>query len=196
MTNRPRQPQTITLSRPYPLLDPGEYIARCSDATFAWAGQWKKWIARLVLVPENYTGRPYQGQLCRFLGLGGNRERPFAGQHSTFRQLCVEVNGAQPTGFEIDVKLFEGYRYAITVETVTRDRKDKERTPEHWYSIVRKIHLAPPSNTSTLNPLTLQHREPRQPINRPTQQHGEHTPDRAERSATSKEAFSRTGDRQ
>jgi len=31
----------------YPLLDPGEYVTCCTAADFAWARQWKKWIAKL-----------------------------------------------------------------------------------------------------------------------------------------------------
>jgi len=30
----------IVLSQPYPLVDPGNYIALCSAADFAWARQW------------------------------------------------------------------------------------------------------------------------------------------------------------
>jgi len=54
-----KEPPSISLSEPFPLLDPGQYVARCTDATFAWARQWNKWIARLVLEPVNYQGRPY-----------------------------------------------------------------------------------------------------------------------------------------
>ena len=69
-----KQSQMITVSEPFPLLDPGEYVAVCTEATAAWARQWKKHIARLVLEPANYQGRPYRGQLCAFLGLGKNPE--------------------------------------------------------------------------------------------------------------------------
>src|SRR5215467_10703120 len=75
MANKP----VITVSAPYPLLDPGTYLAVCTEATFEWARQWKKWIVRLVLDPQNYLGRPYRGDLCKFLSLGTNRECPFAG---------------------------------------------------------------------------------------------------------------------
>lgn len=80
-----KQPPRIALSEPFPLLDPGCYVAICPEATFAWARQWNKWIARLVLEPENYEGRPYMGRLCKFLGLGKNKERPYAGPQSNFR---------------------------------------------------------------------------------------------------------------
>jgi len=134
--------RTITLSAPYPLLDSGRYVAVCSEATFAWARQWKKWMARLILKPQNYSGRPYQGNLCKFLSLGRDPDRPFAGPHSDFRKLYVEANGAQPVGSEVTMRIFERLAYEITVETVTKDRHGKERSPAHWYSIVREIHVA------------------------------------------------------
>lgn len=134
-----KQP-TITLSEPFPLLDSGIYVAVCSEATFAWARQWRKWIARLVLEPQNYQGRPYTGRLCAFLGLGKNPERPYAGPQSRFRRLYVEVNGDQPPSLEAGMEIFVGVRYDIEVVTVTHDRDGKPRAPEHWYSIVREIH--------------------------------------------------------
>ena len=158
-----KQPSGIVLSEPYPLLDPGVYLARCSEATFAWARQFKKWMARLALEPQNYQGRPYSGRLCKFLGLGTNPDGPFAGPQSTFRRLYVEVNGGQPTNPEAMMAIFEGPLYEIVVETVTNDRNGKERRPEHWYSIVREIHVAAPtlqhsnnlpSNRSTLRTQT------------------------------------------
>jgi hypothetical protein len=150
----------VIVSSPYPLLDPGQYIALCTEATFAWARQWKKWIARLSLEPQNYHGRSYQGTLCKFLALGTHPDRPGAGHHSSFRQLYVEVNGAQPEGPEVTMRIFERRLYEITVETVTRDRNGKERRPEHWYSVIREIHLACAAptalhaNTSPTNPST------------------------------------------
>lgn len=135
-----KQTPSISLSEPFPLLDPGQYVAVCTGATFAWARQWKKWIARLVLEPENYQGRPYQGRLCAFLGLGKNPERPYAGRQSRFRRLLVEVNGAQPTAAVVGMEMFVGVRYEIEVVTVTEDRDGNLRPPEHWYSIVREIH--------------------------------------------------------
>jgi len=155
MTNK----HVLTLSAPYPLLDEGEYVALCTEATFDWARQWKKWMARLVLKPQNYRGRPYQGKLCRFLSLGRDPARPFAGHHSDFRKLFVEVNGAQPIAPEITMRVFEGRLYDITVETVRLDRHGKERQAEHRYSIVRAIHVAASptlqrSNTSPLYPST------------------------------------------
>lgn len=151
--------RVVTLSAPYPLLDEGEYVALCTEATFDWARQWKKWMARLVLQPQNYGGRPYEGKLCRFLSLGRDPERPFAGHHSDFRKLFVEVNGAQPIAPEITMRIFEGRLYDIRVETVRLDRNGKQRQAEHWYSIVRKIHVsgratAQHSNPSPLNPST------------------------------------------
>ena len=132
----------VTLSEPYPLLDPGEYLALCTEATFAWARQWKKWMARLVLEPQDYPGRPYQGKLCKFLSLGRDPDKPFAGHHSDFRKLYVEVNGSQPAGSEVTMRIFVGIAYEIVVETVTKDRHGKERRPEHCYSTVREIHVA------------------------------------------------------
>ncbi len=159
----------IILSEPYPLLDPGDYIALCSEADFAWARQWKKWIAKLVLEPLNYQGRRYAGRLCKFLGLGKNPHRPFAGPQSHFRRLLVEVNGDQPGRLDTGVELFVGLHYEITVETVKTDRDGKHRAPEHWYSVVRGIRLCKsipaslrtpqhlnlvPSNPSTLGTRT------------------------------------------
>jgi hypothetical protein len=147
----------IAVSAAYPLLDPGTYLAVCNEASFAWARQWKKWIARLAFQLQNYTGKPYQGTLCKFLSLGTNPERPCAGHYSAFRQLYVEANGGQPVSSEVTVCIFEKLPYEITVETVTRDRNGKERKPEHWYSIIREIHVAravptsQPANTSLIN---------------------------------------------
>lgn len=150
----------VTLSDARPLLDPGSYQALCIEATIEWARQWKKWIARLVVKPLNYGGRPYTGKLCKFLNVGTNSDHPCAGAQSDFRQLWVEVNGAQPTRPDVTTAVFEGRLYEITVETVKLDRHGKERRPEHWYSIVREIHSAgtltsQPSNTEPSNPSTL-----------------------------------------
>ena len=64
-----KQPPSIAPSEPFPLLDPGSYVAVCTETTFAWARQWRKWIARLVLDPQNYQGRPYTGGSARFSDL-------------------------------------------------------------------------------------------------------------------------------
>lgn len=138
MTQRP----VIVLSDPYPLLDPGVYVALCPAADFAWARQWNKWIARLEMQPENYTGRPYAGRLCKFLGLGKNPKQPYAGPQSHFRRLLVEANGEQPARADASVDVFVGLRYEIEVVTVKEDREGKPRTPEHWYSVVRDIHVS------------------------------------------------------
>ncbi|MDP9159836.1 MAG: hypothetical protein M3O09_06350 [Acidobacteriota bacterium] len=150
----------VTLSSPYPLLDPGEYLAICTEATFEWARQWRKHMARLVLNPQNYNGRSYQGKLCKFLSLGRDPERPFAGHYSYFRKLWVELNRDQPNSPEVDMQIFVGALFNITVETVKVDRHGKERKAETWYSIVREIHPAAsptsqPFNTKPSNPLTL-----------------------------------------
>src|ERR1700688_135823 len=84
-----QDPPLISLSEPRPLLEPGTYQAVCNEATIAWARQWKKWIARLVMEPRNYTGRSYTGKLCKFLNAGSNPARPFAGPQSDFRKLWV-----------------------------------------------------------------------------------------------------------
>ena len=112
----------ITLSEPYPLLDPGTYVAFCSEADFAWARQWKKWIAILAMEPEDYPGPSYNGRLCKFLGLGKNPLKAYAGPQSHFRRLLVEVNGDQPAQLETGVEIFVGYRYEIEVVTVKMDR--------------------------------------------------------------------------
>jgi len=152
----------IRVAKPYPLLDPGEYIALCSQASFEWAQRFSGWKARLVLEPQNYTGRPYTGELCRFLGLGKNPDAPYAGPRSDFRLLWVEVNGDQPVQPDVtDLGIFTRRLYQITVETVTKNGKGEPLLPVHWYSIVRKIRpLAPsapfnPCNLENLkNPLT------------------------------------------
>lgn len=135
------QKPAIGLSAPYPLLDPGNYVARCSAADFAWARQWKKWIAKLELEPQDYTGPRYAGKLCKFLGLGKDPEKPYAGPQSDFRRLLVEANGDQPPSLETGVDIFVGLFYDIAVETVKADRHGKPRPPVHWYSIVRTIHV-------------------------------------------------------
>ena len=161
-----KQPPTITLSEPFPFLDPaGQYVARCTEATFAWARQWKKWIARLVLEPLNYEGRPYSGRLCKFLGLGKDPQKPYAGPQSHFRRLLVEVNGEQPTAQDVSMEIFVRVLYDIEIVTVKTDRDGKPRPPEHWYSIVREIHpckrgsdgtrTLEPSNPVPSNPSTL-----------------------------------------
>jgi hypothetical protein len=161
---RKKPPIQIALSDPYPFLDPGTYIAVCSEADFTWSQQWKKWIARLVLQPENYYGPRYIGRLCKFLGLGKDPQRPYAGPQSHFRRLLVEVNGAQPPSLESGVEIFVGVRYEIEVETVKADRHGKPLNPAHWYSIVRGIHpckhgvsglsTAQPVNLRPFNPST------------------------------------------
>jgi len=118
-----------------------------------------------TLEPTNYRGRPYSGKLCKFLSLGSDPDRPFAGQHSLFRQLWVEQNGAQPGSSEVTMRIFERVLFCVSVETVTRDRNGNERAPEHWYSIARDIHRArpdcpqhlntAPANTSTERTITL-----------------------------------------
>lgn len=159
-----KQPPAITLSVPFPLLDPGPYVACCTEATFAWARQWKKWIARLVLEPLNYEGRPYSGRLCKFLGLGKDPQKPYAGPQSHFRRLLVEVNGEQPAAEGTGMEIFVRVLYHIEVVTVKTDRDGKPRPAEHWYSIVREIHPCnqgsartrtfEPSNPAPFNPST------------------------------------------
>jgi len=159
--SRTAQKPAIRIAEPYPLLDPGEYVALCTEASFEWARQFGAWKARLVLGPQDYRGRPYTGRLCKFLNLGTKPQAPYAGPRSDFRMLLVEVNGEQPTRPDVDVAIFAGRLYRITVETVTKNRKNEALAPEHWYSTVRKIHpVAPstpfnPGNSGNLeNPLT------------------------------------------
>jgi len=135
----------ITLAEPYPLLDPGEYIALCPEADFAWAKRFGAWKVRLVLEPQDYAGRPYTGTLCKFFDLGKNPQVPYAGPRSAFRMLYVEVNGDQPTRSDVDVTVFQGHLYKISVGTVNKNRDNEPLPAEHWYSTVRKIHLAAPS---------------------------------------------------
>jgi hypothetical protein len=157
----PEKKHAIRVAEPYPLVDPGEYVALCTEASFEWARRWSAWKARLVLEPQDYRGRPYTGRLCKFLNLGKNPQAPYAGPRSDFRMLLVEVNGEQPTRPDVDMTVFVGGLYRITVETVTKNRKGEPLAPEHWYSIVREIHPATPSrpfnprNSGNLeNPLT------------------------------------------
>ena len=67
---------SIALSEPYPLLDPGVYVAVCTEATFAWARQWNKWIARLVLEPQNCQGRSTQGSSASSLDSARTKNTP------------------------------------------------------------------------------------------------------------------------
>jgi hypothetical protein len=131
----------ISVEEPRPLLNEGKYRARCTAATIAWSRRWKKWIVKLHMEPLDYAGRPYSGQLCRFLSLGTDPKRPRAGQGSRFRTLWVEVNGGQPTQGEVDLGIFEGAIFEIVVRTV-KTRADKDRTPippEHWYSVCDEV---------------------------------------------------------
>jgi|SRR5271157_460681 len=155
------QPMMISVEEPRPLLDEGEYLARCTDVTFAWSRRWKKWIVRVVLEPLNYYGRPYTGSLCRFLSLGTNPKKPHAGQQSNFRKLWVEINGGQPISGQVELGLFIGYVFKIVVATVKQDRNGEAIAPEHWYSTVREISFC--SDMRTLehsNTRTLQHANP------------------------------------
>lgn len=132
---------TISLEAGRPLLDEGEYRARCTEATIAWSKRWRKWIAVLHMDPLDYVGRPYSGELCKFLSLGTDPKKPRAGQASIFRKLWVEANGAQPTQGEVDLGIFVGHVFEIVVRTV-RAKADKEKTPipaEHWYSVVGDV---------------------------------------------------------
>ncbi len=147
----------ISVEEPRPLLDEGHYTARCADATVAWSRRWKKWIVRLVMEPFDYTGRPYSGSLCKFLALGTNPKKPHAGQQSQFRSLWVEVNGGQPTGSDVDLGIFVGHTFKISIETVKRDRSGKAIHPAHFYSIVREISFC--SETRTLQHANLRTRE-------------------------------------
>jgi hypothetical protein len=174
--NRQTAPKpAIRIAEPYPLLDPGEYVALCTEAAYAWARHLSAWKARLTLEPQDYRGRPYTGKLCKFLGLGKNPEAPYAGPRSDFRALMVEVNGSQPTNPDVDMALFAGRLYRITVETVTKNRKGESLAPEHWYSTVRKIHPLTASKPFNLRkPRELG--EPWEPSNRPTEQPRKPTP--------------------
>src|SRR5713101_2308399 len=121
-SNRQTAPKpAIRVAEPYPLFDPGGYVALCTEASFEWARRWSTWKARLVLEPQDYQGRPYTGRLCKFLGLGKNPEAPYAGPRSDFRVLLVEVNGEQPTRPDLDtVTIFAERLYRIKVETVRK----------------------------------------------------------------------------
>jgi hypothetical protein len=133
----------ITISAPYPLLDEGEYLAECTESSYAWAHRWRKWKARLVLAPKDYKGKAYTGQLCRFFNLGNNPSSPHVGPGSDFRALLVEVNGGQPANSVLlDVNIFAGLRYRITVATVKQNRNGEPIDSANQYSIVREIHLA------------------------------------------------------
>jgi len=142
----------ITTSEPNPLLDEGQYLAECTEASYAWAHQWRQWKARLVLDPkstailalagvdprEKYSGKPYTGRLCRFFNLGQDRNKPHAGSGSYFRALWVEVNGGQPVG-PLDMEIFARHIYRITVVTV-KENRNGPIDQANWYSIVREIH--------------------------------------------------------
>jgi hypothetical protein len=175
------QPMTISVGEPRPLLDEGDVLARCTDATCAWSRRWKKWIVRLVMEPLDYDGRPYTGSLCKFLSLGTNPKKPHAGQQSQFRRLWVEVNGAQPTGTDVQLGIFVGHLFKVAVATVKKDRNDEAVAPAHWYSIVREISFcrAEVRPLERANLPTLKHgntatRQPFNPLTLNTQQHRQH----------------------
>jgi len=161
------QKPRITVAAPHPLLDPGEYVAICTEADCEWAKRFCAWKARLSLVPQNYSGRPYIGTLCKFFDLRKNPQAPYAGLRSAFRMLWVEVNGEQPTRPDVDMSVFEGKLYRITVETVVKDKDGELLLPPHWYSVVRKIRLAEPSEPSEpFNLHNLYNQPTEQPSNR------------------------------
>jgi hypothetical protein len=106
-----------------------------------------------VFEPLNYGGRPYRGRLCCFLGLDKDPQKPYAGPQSRFRRLLVEVNGEQPFSPNVGVEIFVNVIYDIEIVTVKTDREGKLRSPEHWYSVVREIHVRKQqSGTRTLQP--------------------------------------------
>jgi len=132
----------ITISAPYPFLDEGEYVAECTKASYEWANRYRKWKARLVLVPDRENAsRAYTGQLCRFFNLGSNPDSPRVGPGSDLRALLVEVHGGQPVNPVLDMDIFVGCRYRITVVTVKQNRKGEPIAEANWYSIVRDIHF-------------------------------------------------------
>jgi hypothetical protein len=137
----------ISVEEPRPLLDEGNHLATCIDATCAWSRRWKKWIVVLKMEPLDYHGRSYSGTLCKFLALGTNPKRPHAGQQSQFRALWVEVNGAQPTGSDVDLGIFVGHTFKVSIQTVRQDRNGKKISPAQWYSIVREISFCTEART-------------------------------------------------
>ena len=138
----------ITTSEPYPLLEEGQYLAECTEADYDWSHRWRQNKARLVLSPQDYTGKPYTGRLCRFFNLGQDRNKPHAGSGSDFRALWVEVNRGQPVG-SLDMDIFLKHIYRITVVTV-KENRNGPMDPVNWYSIVREIHLAKTFELMTL----------------------------------------------
>lgn len=208
-------PVTVSLEAGRPLLDEGEYRARCTEATIAWSKRWKKWIAVLHMYPLNYLGRSYNGELCKFLSLGTDPKKPRAGQASVFRKLWVEANGAQPSQGEVDLGIFVGQVFDIAVRTV---RADKEKTPipkEHWYSVVGDVafckaeqttrqphqHQQHPNTSNTDNTTTLPTLQPINPLTlKETQQHLNPTthpwPSALEGSKDGDESISSLGDSQ
>lgn len=134
------QQPLIRLSEPRPLVDMGVYRATCTAATCAWASQYRKWKAILVLELHNYTGKPYHGNLCAFFNLGANREHPHAGPKSNFRRLVAEVNGDQRK--QIDVRVLEGREFDVFVRTVTHDKHENKFPVRDQYSAVKEIHAA------------------------------------------------------
>jgi hypothetical protein len=169
---RATQKPPIRIAEPYPLLDPGEYVALCTEASFDWSRRWSSWKARLVLEPQDYRGRPYTGKLCKFLGLGKDPEAPYAGPRSDLRLLLVEVNGEQPTRPDLaNLSQFAGRLFRITVETVTKNGKGEPLVQAHWYSIVRKLHPVAPSSPFDLgnleNPRNPRTDQPSNPGNLP-----------------------------
>ena len=153
---------SISLAEPRPLLDEGDYVALCTKATVAWSRRWSKWVAKLVMHPTNYEGRPYTGNLCKFFNLGRDRQGPHAGQGSEFRKLVVQLNGDQPANSGAELSMFEGQTFHIEVVTI---KGRKEQTGEFknfaacdWYSRVRRI--APAADDESTNLLIHQSANP------------------------------------
>jgi hypothetical protein len=169
----------IALSEPYPLLDPGNYIALCTKADFAWAYQWKKWIAKLELQPQNYTGRAYIGTLCKFLGLGKNPERPYAGPQSDFRRLLVEANGDQPPSLKPEWISSSGCSTTSSLRQSRTTAMENPGCPCIGTALCgRFMSTKEGCDVATLQPFNTGNTD--NPSNRPTQQHSEHTPGQAQ----------------
>jgi hypothetical protein len=143
----------IAVEQLRPLLEQGdyaekEYLAICTSATCAWSTRWSKHEVILKMRLLDYTGKSYAGDLCKFLYVGRNPAGPRIGPRSQFYRLLVAINGAHPANANVDLALFVGQHFRITVRTVTH-KSDKNQTPippELWYSVVDQIQFHNPLN--------------------------------------------------
>ena len=74
----PRRPNQVVIkvSQPYPLLDSGEYAARCIEATFDWSQSLRVWKAILTFGPAQLHRQAVPRQTLQVPGSREESRRP------------------------------------------------------------------------------------------------------------------------